>query len=40
MAAPHRQIGPFELLTDGSDLPVLAFRLHDSVTGYSVSFRH
>ena len=30
------KIGPFELLTDGSDLPVFAFRLSDSVKGYSV----
>jgi glutamate decarboxylase len=30
------KIGPFELLTDGSELPVFAFRLRDDVTGYSV----
>jgi glutamate decarboxylase len=30
------KLGPFELLSDGSDLPVFAFRLHDDVTGYSV----
>jgi len=30
------KIGPFELLTDGSDLPVFAFKLRDDVTGYSV----
>ncbi|HLI38089.1 MAG TPA: glutamate decarboxylase [Streptosporangiaceae bacterium] len=30
------KMGPFELLTDGSDLPVFAFRLRDGVTGYSV----
>src|SRR5215471_16500720 len=30
------KIGPFELLTDGSDLPVFAFKLGDSVTEYSV----
>ena len=30
------KIGPFELLTDGSDLPVFAFKLKDSVTEYSV----
>ena len=29
-------MGPFELLTDGSDLPVFAFKLRDDVTGYSV----
>ena len=36
LAAEIAKIGPFELLTDGSDLPVFAFRLHDSVTEYSV----
>jgi glutamate decarboxylase len=30
------KIGPFELITDGSDLPVFAFKLRDDVTGYSV----
>ena len=31
------KMGPFELLSDGSDLPVLAFRLTDPAgTGYSV----
>jgi glutamate decarboxylase len=30
------KIGPFELLTDGSELPVFAFKLPDDVTGYSV----
>ena len=30
------KLGPFELLTDGSDLPVFAFKLRDDVTGYSV----
>jgi glutamate decarboxylase len=30
------KIGPFELLTDGSELPVFAFKLRDDVTGYSV----
>ena len=29
-------LGPFELLTDGSDLPVFAFRLRGDVTGFSV----
>jgi glutamate decarboxylase len=30
-------IGPFELLTDGSELPVFAFRLHDpEAAGYTV----
>jgi glutamate decarboxylase len=30
------KIGPFELLTDGSELPVFAIRLRDEVTGYTV----
>jgi glutamate decarboxylase len=30
------KLGPFELLTDGSDLPVFAFKLRDDVTSYSV----
>ena len=30
------KIGPFELLTDGRDLPVFAFKLRDDITGYSV----
>ncbi len=30
------KIGPFELFTDGSDLPVFAFKLRDDITGYSV----
>jgi glutamate decarboxylase len=30
------KMGPFELLTDGRDLPVFAFKLRDDVTGYSV----
>jgi glutamate decarboxylase len=30
------QMGPFELLTDGSDLPVFAFRLREDVTNYTV----
>ncbi|GLW66238.1 glutamate decarboxylase [Actinomadura rubrobrunea] len=29
-------LGPFELLTDGGQAPVFAFRLRDDVTGYSV----
>jgi glutamate decarboxylase len=29
-------LGPFELLTDGSDLPVFAFKLRDEVTNYTV----
>jgi len=30
------KIGPFELLTEGRDLPVFAFKLRDDITGYSV----
>jgi glutamate decarboxylase len=30
------KIGPFELLTEGRDLPVFAFKLRDEVTSYSV----
>jgi glutamate decarboxylase len=30
------KIGPFELLSEGKELPVFAFRLRDDVTGYSV----
>jgi glutamate decarboxylase len=30
------KLGQFELLTEGKDLPVFAFKLRDEVTGYSV----
>ncbi len=30
------KIGPFELLTDGSDLPVFAVKLRDDLTGFTV----
>ncbi len=30
------EIGPFELLSDGSSIPVFAFKLKDEVQGYSV----
>ncbi|HUN36255.1 MAG TPA: glutamate decarboxylase, partial [Trebonia sp.] len=30
------KLGPFELLSDGSELPVFAFKLKEDVTGYSV----
>ena len=30
------EIGPFELVSDGSAIPVFAFKLKDEVTGYSV----
>jgi glutamate decarboxylase len=30
------KLGPFRLLTDGSQLPVFAFTVNENVTGYSV----
>jgi glutamate decarboxylase len=36
LAARIAGLGPFRLLTDGSELPVFAFTLADGVTGYSV----
>ncbi len=36
LSAEIAKLGPFELLTDGSDLPVFAFKLHDDVDRYSV----
>ncbi|HEX4246527.1 MAG TPA: glutamate decarboxylase [Pseudonocardia sp.] len=36
LAAEIAKLGPFRLLTDGSQLPVFAFTLNDDVTGYSV----
>jgi glutamate decarboxylase len=36
LAAEIAAMGPFELLSDGSDLPVFAFRLRPDVTAYSV----
>jgi glutamate decarboxylase len=37
LSAEIAGIGPFELLTDGSDLPVFAFKLRDPVAvGYTV----
>ena len=36
LAGEIAEIGPFELLTEGRDLPVFAFKLRDDVTGYSV----
>jgi glutamate decarboxylase len=36
MSGEIAKIGPFELLTEGKDLPVFAFKLRDEVTGYSV----
>jgi glutamate decarboxylase len=36
LAAGIAELGPFELLTDGSDLPVLAFTLRGDVANYTV----
>jgi glutamate decarboxylase len=36
LSAAIAELGPFELLTDGSDLPVFAFKLRDDVTNYTV----
>jgi len=36
LASEINKLGQFDLLTDGSDLPVFAFKLRDEVTGYSV----
>jgi glutamate decarboxylase len=36
LSAGIAKMGPFELLTEGRDLPVFAFKLRDDVTGYSV----
>jgi glutamate decarboxylase len=36
MSGEMAKIGPFELITDGSDLPVFAVRLRENVRGYSV----
>ena len=36
LASNIAALGPFELLTDGKELPVFAFKLKDGVTGYSV----
>jgi glutamate decarboxylase len=30
------KMGPFELFTEGKDIPVFAFKLRDDITGYSV----
>jgi glutamate decarboxylase len=31
-----REMGPFELITDGGELPVVAFRVRDGITNFSV----
>ena len=36
LASGIAKIGPFELLSEGKELPVFALKLRDSVTGYSV----
>ena len=36
LSAGIAEIGPFELLTDGSELPVFAFKLREDVTNYTV----
>jgi glutamate decarboxylase len=36
LSAGIAELGPFELLTDGSELPVFAFKLRDQVTNYTV----
>jgi glutamate decarboxylase len=36
MAQEISKLGQFEMLTDGTDLPVFAFKLRDDITGYSV----
>jgi glutamate decarboxylase len=36
LSAEIGKMGQFELLTDGSDLPVFAFKLRDDITSYSV----
>jgi glutamate decarboxylase len=36
IAAEVAKIGPFELITDGSELPVFAFTLKSEVTNYTV----
>jgi glutamate decarboxylase len=36
LAAQIAQLGPFELISDGSELPVFAFRLGEDIDAYSV----
>jgi glutamate decarboxylase len=36
LASGIEQIGPYELLSRGDELPVFAFRLKDEVTNYTV----
>jgi len=34
-SAAIAELGPFELITDGSELPVFAFKVRDDVSGFS-----
>ncbi len=36
LSAKIGELGPFRMLTDGSELPVFAFTLNDDITSYSV----
>jgi glutamate decarboxylase len=36
LSANIAKLGPFELITEGNELPVFAFKLQDSVTNFSV----
>jgi glutamate decarboxylase len=36
LADKLRRMGPFELITDGGELPVVAFRVRDGITNFSV----
>jgi glutamate decarboxylase len=36
LAAEIAELGPFELITDGSDIPVFAFRVRDGIDHFSV----
>ena len=36
LSAEIAQLGPFELLTDGTDIPVFAFRLKDHIANFTV----
>jgi glutamate decarboxylase len=36
LSAQIAELGPFELLTHGDELPVFAFRLRDTITNYTV----
>jgi len=36
LSANIAKLGPFELITEGNELPVFAFKLRDSVSSFSV----